>query len=135
MMFRKYTPDDLVEFQPNEFSSPDVARDAFENGRYKKFTLDDNGHVAAMVLFAQTNEKDNIWGGFLMVSDYFKARHAAATRKFIETKITEYKPTELWTVSLADDKLSRWHAFLKLQITGQIDVNGKLCDIWSRTWE
>lgn len=132
-MIRNFHIKDLEGFKPNEFSDPESVMFIFEGEDFYKETYIVKGVVKAIICFKPNGNDD--WAGFFLVSEDFSARDGVVLKQHVMKKVGEYKPKRVWTASQQDCMLETWHKFLGMVKEGTQEIEGKICNIWSLTWE
>lgn len=81
-----------------------------------KFTLAHRGIVVCVL--ACHEYAPNKYMGFLLVTDYLTNHLGKDVREFVKDKFLSYNMDRLETLSVACEKIDRWHEFLGFELEG-----------------
>lgn len=127
---RRFIPEDILSFDPNEFSDPGEVAFAFEDPKFDIFTLKDGERTEAIICARR------YWGNnymaFFLISKDFKPRNAVALRKFVHGTHERFGVKRIQTDSQANDVLDAWHRFFGFKLEGKREkmMHGKDYHCW-----
>jgi len=126
-MIREFTKEDLENFQPNDYSSPDDIKYVFEDEAWWLYTLENKG-IKAIMAFREAEE--NEWAIFALISKYFTARDSVEMKAFIHRAEAVLKPKKVWTFSLPIVKTDNWHKWLGFVFEKPFEFMGRNYNMW-----
>lgn len=129
-MIRAYKTGDELRMKPNEFSDYSDCAYVFDDEKYVKHTLEEDGGIYAMVVWFEY--EPNRWGAFLLISGDMRLSHVKELKRFINGVILERKPERIVTYSVDCEVINKWHEFLGFSMDGTDTrfIDGKNFNKW-----
>lgn len=129
-MIRAYEQGDELLLKPNEFSGYGDCAYIFDDEKYVKHTLEDDGKIYGMVVWFEY--EPNRWGAWLLISVEIGMKHVKELKRFISGVIVDRKPERIVTYSLDCEVINKWHEFLGFEMDGTDTrvIEGKNFNKW-----
>lgn len=132
-MIRDYLNGDIDKIKANEFSRAGEYKQALENYRIQKLTLEDNGVMAIIGMY---NYWGDNWDGFFLMSKDIKTKHVKSLKKVTKDLILIKNMKRLETCSEDCTTINRWMKFLGFECEGTRKkyMHDKDFKLWSILW-
>lgn len=124
--FKVFEPIHLVGFEPNHFSVD--AQDYLESSDFEKFSLITEGKTKCFLLYRLA--KRGMYAVFILASKSFSAQDGLSVKRFLFKKIEELQASGIWTVSLDNEFLEKWHMFIGMKKGMKIEIGGQKTRFW-----
>lgn len=131
MMFRKTTPEDLQELEPNRFTDMARFETTMSEAGAEAYSLVQDGEVKCVVSIWQYHP--HCFQSGIAFSEHFTNLDARKLKKFIWRKIEEYCAIRTHTFSEAHPVVDRIHRFLGFNCEGTLRkmMYGQDYRVWS----
>lgn len=130
MTIRRFQPQDLQSFKPNQFSDPATVMFALEDEKWDIFTLKDGDKTEAII--AARRYWGNNYVAFFLISKDFRPRNAIKLREFVHSTHERFGVKRIQTDSQAHPMLDAWHEWLGFKFEGKREkmMHGKDYHCW-----
>lgn len=137
-MIREYEHGDELRMELNGFSPIDDAVEAFENTNVETITICDDATGRPKVIVGWLEVEQGVFATFLIMDSHVTISNIKEIKLLVDEAIRVAKPKILFTYSLENETLSRWHEFLgfrKSSANEHMMIDGKRFNKWVITWE